>query len=65
MRELCDRCPLLIKCAATGLGRAGGFYAGVWLPWSTLTNNRAIETRRVARRQLRHMVRRADDRLSV
>jgi hypothetical protein len=37
MADVCSDCPVMAKCAQRGLGAVGGFYAGVWIPWKTLT----------------------------
>jgi len=37
MAEVCSDCPVIAKCARRGLSSVGGFYAGVWIPWQTLT----------------------------
>lgn len=51
MSSICAECPLLLPCARYALTEAaGGFYAGVWLPWKT---QREAGHRRVARIQLR------------
>jgi hypothetical protein len=51
MYSICAECPLLMPCARYALTEAaGGFYAGVWLPWKT---PREAVHRRAARVQLR------------
>jgi len=51
MSSICAECPLLMACARYALTEAaGGFYAGVWLPWRT---QRTAPHRRAARSQLR------------
>ncbi len=55
MRELCGRCPARQACArhALGLnGESGGFYAGTWLPWPSVSKN-YMGRRRAARGALR------------
>lgn len=37
MRAVCSQCPVIGQCAAYGLTTAGGFYAGVWIPWKNAT----------------------------
>jgi len=37
MAGVCSDCPVIAKCARRGLGAVGGFYAGVWIPWQTMT----------------------------
>lgn len=41
MALICLDCPVIIECARYGLhaGVAGGFYAGVWLPWRNQTES--------------------------
>jgi|688.fasta_scaffold43520_6 hypothetical protein len=51
MSAICAECPLLLSCARYALTEAaGGFYAGVWLPWKT---QREAVHRRAARVRLR------------
>ena len=51
MSSICSECPLLLACARYALTEAaGGFYAGVWLPWKT---QREARNRRNARVRLR------------
>lgn len=54
MASICSQCPVIAQCAAYGLTTAGGFYAGVWLPWrppsSESADLRLIRAR--ARREL-------------
>ncbi len=51
MSSICAECPLLMSCARYALTEAaGGFYAGVWLPWKT---QREAGHRRNARVRLR------------
>lgn len=55
MSSICSDCPVLMACARYALTEAaGGFYAGVWLPWKTQREaKREAGHRRVARVQLR------------
>lgn len=63
MRAICESCPVRSKCARfataseNNRGVAGGFYAGVWVPWvnnaSETENTRLIRTR--ARATLREL----------
>lgn len=55
MSSICAECPLLMPCAQYALTdkAAGGFYAGVWLPWNM---QRKTHHRRAARIQLRTKV---------
>ena len=64
MRAICDGCTIRKQCALYALdgsahGRAyhqaGGFYAGVWLPW-TSTSDAKQANRRSARDALRRIV---------
>lgn len=55
MAQVCADCPVAAACAGYGLTTAGGFYAGVWLPWHT-TND--IPERRLIRRRARDDLRR-------
>lgn len=59
MQSICAECPALIKCATHALTAGdGGFFAGVWLPWSKTLSEPLQATRRTARTQLRHIARR-------
>lgn len=59
MRAVCARCPVLMFCARHALTNrvAGGFYAGVWLPWSIPPTKRQEVGRRKAREALRQTTR--------
>lgn len=62
MAQICGECPVLEQCAAYALtgdngdGVDGGFYAGVWIPWSTYYTGRKID-RTQAVNELRLLVR--------
>lgn len=52
MREVCEGCPVLLKCAERALrgrGAGGGMYAGVWLPWGSDNATKKIERRQAIR----------------
>lgn len=55
MANVCAQCPVLVQCAIYATRDrdvAGGFYAGVWIPWRAA--NRAGQTsHRRARRALK------------
>lgn len=57
MAAVCEQCPVIGQCANyalrgnDGRGVGGGFYAGVWLPWSYYGEQKHL--RATARRQLR------------
>jgi len=35
MSSICSACPVIVECSRHALDNAeGGFFAGVWLPWS-------------------------------
>lgn len=35
MSDVCASCPVILQCSRHALAEAqGGFFAGVWLPWS-------------------------------
>lgn len=57
MGEICSTCPVLGKCAAHALhgeggnGVAGGFWAGVWIPWREY--GRGMDKDRDARKKAR------------
>ena len=54
MSEVCAQCPVLAGCANWALTKSeGGFYAGIWLPWSRTTSETLIAARRTARTALR------------
>lgn len=53
MAAVCADCPVLIRCAQLALKQDGGFYAGIWMPWSLTSSVRIADERRVARRHLR------------
>jgi hypothetical protein len=55
MSSICAECPLLMPCAQYALTdkAAGGFYAGVWLPWNL---QRRTQPRRIARGRLKAKV---------
>lgn len=55
MRLICSTCPVVVKCAAfgaAGRGVDGGFFAGVWLPWSSASAD-SRQIRSMVRRQLK------------
>jgi hypothetical protein len=49
MINVCATCPVIIECARYAIEDAeGGFYAGVWLPWTTIADsvaNRGLRRR--------------------
>src|SRR5882672_2699999 len=54
MSLICSSCPVIVKCAsfgATGRGVDGGFFAGLWLPWSSQSAD-VKQIRGAVRRQL-------------
>jgi hypothetical protein len=53
MAAVCAQCPVLILCAQASLKQDGGFWAGIWMPWSITSSQRILEERRVARRALK------------
>jgi Transcription factor WhiB len=56
MRAVCQECPVARQCARYALNTAGGFYAGVWLPWRTATESSDVALmRRISRTQLRRL----------
>lgn len=62
MYDVCMACPVLAQCADHALrgnggrGVEGGFYAGVWIPWSAHNGDRN-STRNQFRRSARHTLR--------
>lgn len=60
MQSICAECPVLARCANYAItGGDGGFYAGIWVPWSKTMSEPLMATRRNARTALRHIARRA------
>lgn len=56
MAAVCAQCPVIASCAAYALSTAGGFYAGVWLPWRTSNETDAVKLRRLrGRRELKRI----------
>jgi len=63
MEEICDQCPVILKCAdyalhsGNGRGVDGGFHAGVWIPWPSPGEGKSTTLARTqARRQLRRIL---------
>lgn len=55
MSSVCAECPVLMSCALYALtDAAGGFYAGIWLPWEKTNSVMLRSNRRRARDALRH-----------
>lgn len=55
MHTVCSECPVAAFCADYGLTSAGGFYAGVWLPWKSSESDNLRYLRRRARNDLKRM----------
>lgn len=63
MATVCASCPVITQCAQYavyangGRGIDGGFYAGVWLPWSYSTESEDTKLMRTqARRRLKKLL---------
>lgn len=55
MKAVCADCPMFAQCAsfgASGSGVDGGFFAGMWLPWSSQSPD-SKQIRSAVRRQLK------------
>jgi hypothetical protein len=62
MSLICSECPVLANCAgfgAAGRGVDGGFFAGMWLPWSSASAD-SKQIRSMVRRRLKMLSKTVD-----